>query len=125
MSNTKKVDEFMSKLEHPLKAEMEAVRAIIVNANSKIEEDVKWGGPSFFYKEDLATFNPRIKNYVALIFHKGELLNIKSDFLEEATKGKVYAKFYSMEQVTANKELIEKMVNKWIELINQGLSFKT
>ena len=125
MSNTKKVDEFMSKLEHPLKAEMEAVRAIIVNANSKIEEDVKWGGPSFFYKEDLATFNPKIKNYVALIFHKGELLNIKSDFLEEATKGKLYAKFYSMEQVTANKELIEKMVNKWIELINQGLSFKT
>jgi uncharacterized protein YdeI (YjbR/CyaY-like superfamily) len=119
MSNTKKVEEFMSKLEHPLKAEMEAVRAIIVKANAKIEEDVKWGGPSFFYKEDFATFNPRIKNYVALIFHKGELLNIKSDFLEEATKGKVYAKFYSMEQVTTNKELIEKMVNTWIELMDR------
>ena len=119
MNNTRKVDEFMSKLEHPLKAELEAVRSIIVNANPKIEEDVKWGGPSFFHKEDLATFNPRIKNYVALIFHKGELLNIKSDFLENATKGKVYAKFYSMDQVTANKELIEKMVNAWIELMDK------
>lgn len=119
MNNTKKVDDFMSKLEHPLKAEMEAVRTILNKANSKMEEDVKWGGPSFFYKEDLATFNPRIKNYVALIFHKGELLNIKSDFLEEATKGKVYAKFYSMEDVTANKELIEKMVNTWIELMDK------
>ena len=117
MSNTKKVDEFMDKLEHPLRAEMEAVRSIIVNANSKMEEDVKWGGPSFFYKEDLATFNPRIKNYVALIFHKGELLNIKSDFLEAASKGKVYAKFYSMEQVKENKELLEKMVNTWVELM--------
>ena len=119
MSNTKKVDEFISKLEHPLKAELEAVRSIIVSANPKIEEDVKWGGPSFFYKEELATFNPRIKNYVALIFHKGELLNIKSDFLEEATKGKVYAKFYSMDQVTANKDLIEKMVNTWVELMDK------
>jgi uncharacterized protein YdeI (YjbR/CyaY-like superfamily) len=119
MNNTEKVDDFMSKLEHPLKAELEAVRSIIVNANSKIEEDVKWGGPSFFYKEDLATFNPRIKNYVALIIHKGELLNIKSDFLENATKGKVYAKFYSMDQVTANKELIEKVVNTWIDLMNK------
>ena len=119
MSNTKKVDEFLSKLEHPLKAELEAVRAIIVNANPKIEEDVKWGGPSFFYKEELATFNPRIKNYVALIFHKGELLNIKSDFLENATKGKVYAKFYSMDQVTTNKELIEKMVNAWVKLMEK------
>lgn len=119
MNNTKKVDEFMSKLEHPLKAELEAVRAIISGANPKIEEDVKWGGPSFFYKEDLATFNPRIKNYVALIFHKGELLNIKSDFLEAASKGKVYAKFYSMDQVTANKELIEKMVNAWVDLMEK------
>lgn len=119
MNNTKKVDDFMAKLEHPLKAEMDLVRSIIVNANPKMEEDVKWGGPSFFYKEDLATFNPRIKNYVALIFHKGDLLNIKSDFLEEATKGKVYAKFYSMEQVTANKELVEKMVHTWIELMDK------
>lgn len=119
MNNTKKVEDFMSKLEHPLKAEMDAVRSIIVNANPKMEEDIKWGGPSFFYKEDLATFNPRIKNYVALIFHKGELLNIKSDFLEEATKGKVYAKFYSMEDVTTNKELIEKMVITWIELMDK------
>ncbi|TCD26399.1 DUF1801 domain-containing protein [Pedobacter psychrodurus] len=119
MNHTKKVDEFMSKLEHPLKAELEAVRSIIVNANPKIEEDIKWGGPSFFYKEELATFNPRIKNYVALIFHKGELINVKSDFLEQASKGKVYAKFYSMDQATANKELIEKMVNAWIELMDK------
>lgn len=119
MSNPKKVDVFLAKLEHPLKAEMEAVRSIITGANSKIEEDVKWGGPNFFYKEDFATFNPRIKNYVALIFHKGQLLNIESDFLEEATKEKVYAKFYSMEQVTANKALIEKMVNTWIELMDK------
>ena len=119
MNNTKKVDEFIAKLDHPLKAELEAVRSIIVNANPKIEEDIKWGGPSFLYKEDLATFNPRIKNYVALIFHKGALINVKSDFLEEATKGKVYAKFYSMDQVTANKELIEKMVNAWVELMDK------
>lgn len=119
MSNTKKVDDFMEKLEHPLKAEMELVRSIIVKANPKMEEDVKWGGPSFYYKEDLATFNPRIKNYVALIFHKGELLNIKSDFLEAASKGKVYAKFYNMEQVTENKALLEKMVNAWIELMDK------
>jgi len=120
MNNTKKVDEFMNKLEHPLKAEMEAIRKIIVNASPKIEEDVKWGGPSFFYKEDLATFNPRIKNYVALIFHKGALLDIKSDFLEEATKGKVYAKFHSMDQVLAHQTLLEKMVKTWITLMDRS-----
>ncbi len=52
MSNTKKVDEFIFKLEHPLKAELEAVRAIIINANPKIEEDVKWGVQAFFTKKN-------------------------------------------------------------------------
>jgi hypothetical protein len=45
-----------------------------------------------------------------------KLLNIESNFLENATKGKVYAKFYSMDDATANKELLEKMVRTWIKL---------
>lgn len=118
MSNTKKVDEFLSKLDHPLKAEMEAVRNIITKASAKIEEDVKWGGPSFFYKEDMATFNPRIKNYVAVIFHKGELINDKSGVLEEAPKGKAYAKFYSMEDVKAGKAGLEKAVKAWVKVMD-------
>jgi hypothetical protein len=36
MSDTEKVNELMNKLNHPLKAGMEAVRAIIKKANKKI-----------------------------------------------------------------------------------------
>src|ERR1044072_301678 len=72
MSN--KIDEFVSKLKHPLKKEMQSVIQIIRESSNKLEEDIKWGGPSFDYKEPMATFNPRLTEYVALIFHKGELL---------------------------------------------------
>jgi uncharacterized protein YdeI (YjbR/CyaY-like superfamily) len=118
MSNSKKVDDFLGKLDHPLKAEMEAIRAII-SANPKIEEDVKWGGPSFCYKEELATFNPRVKDYVAVIFHQGSLLKDESGLLEPGPKGKAYAKIRSMEEVTAGKEALEKLVNDWIELMDK------
>jgi hypothetical protein len=119
MSNTtNKIDEFVSKLKHPLKAEMEAVIKIIREASPKIEEDVKWGGPSFDYKEPMATFNPRVTEYVAVIFHKGELLNDKTGLLEPGPKGKAYAKFYSKEDVKKHKANLQKVVKDWIKLMN-------
>ncbi len=81
-----KIDEFVSKLKHPLKKGMEAVIKIIRNASPEIEEDVKWGGPSFDFVEPMATFNPRLTDCGALIFHKGELLNDKSGLLEPGPK---------------------------------------
>ena len=118
MANTKKVDEFISKLKHPLKAEMEAVIKIIREASSKLEEDVKWGGPSFDYKEPMATFNPRVTAYVAVIFHKGQLLNDKSGLLEPGPKGKAYIKLHSMEEVKKSKAGIQKIVKDWIKLMD-------
>lgn len=38
-----KVDEFVSKLKHPLKKEMELVISIIRENSKKLEEDIKWG----------------------------------------------------------------------------------
>jgi hypothetical protein len=118
MPTTNKIDEFVNKLKHPLKAEMEAVIKIIREASPKIEEDVKWGGPSFDYKEPMATFNPRVTDYVAVIFHKGELLNDKTGVLEPAPKGKAYAKFRSMEEVEKHKTNLQKVVKDWVKLMN-------
>lgn len=120
MSDTEKVNAFMKALEHPLKAEMEAVRKIITKASPALSEDIKWGGPSFHYKEDMATFNPRIKNYVAIIFHKGSLIPEASALFEEATKGKIYAKFYNIDEVKAKKKDLEHMVKSWVNIMNQS-----
>lgn len=56
LDNPAAVDAFMKKLEHPLKAEMAAVRAIILKANRQVTEGVEWGAPSFYYKGDMAVF---------------------------------------------------------------------
>jgi hypothetical protein len=115
--SAKKVDEFFQRLKHPFKAEMEAVRKIICEASPKIVEDVKWGGPSFDYKEPMATFNPRVTAYVAIIFHKGEILAKKSQLLEPAPKGKAYVKFHSMEEVRKNKSTLQNVVREWIKIM--------
>jgi len=44
------VDEYMAALDHPFKAEVEALRAIIKGVNPNITEQVKWNAPSYRYK---------------------------------------------------------------------------
>jgi len=118
MSKQNKIDEFLSKLSHPLKAEIEEAIKIIRGANPDLEEDVKWGGPSFDYKEPMATMNPRITDYVVFIFHKGELIKDGSDLLEPAPKGKAYLKLHSMKEIQDNKQNIQNIVNCWIKIMN-------
>ena len=118
MSQTNKVDEFVSKLKHPLKAEMEEAIKIIRGASKDLEEDIKWGGPSFDYKEPMATINPRMTDYVAFIFHKGELIKDESGLLEPASKGKAYLKLHSMKEIKDNKANIQNIVKAWIKIMD-------
>jgi uncharacterized protein YdhG (YjbR/CyaY superfamily) len=83
VDNTKKVDEFMDKLDYPLKAEVQTVRDIIKNVNKDITEEVKWKAPTFSYKgEYLVTFNLWEKEHIHLVFHNPEISKVKSKLLE-------------------------------------------
>ena len=113
------VDAYMAKLNNPLKKEMEAVHKIILSSGSKISEDIKWSAPSFFYKYNMATFNPRAKKYVTLIFHKGSLINDTTGLLEGDTKLTRTARFYDMADVKKKKPDLEKVVKGWIEAMDK------
>jgi len=67
LSCTDAVNDYMNQLDHPQKAEIEAVRSIILKANPKIAEHVKWNVPSFYYKDDLAAFHLRPKGFIQLV----------------------------------------------------------
>ena len=50
VNNTGKVDEFMTQLDHPFKAEVQKIREIIKSVNNNITEQIKWNAPSFSYQ---------------------------------------------------------------------------
>lgn len=114
MSQPNEVDQFFATLSHPLKAEMEKTREIIMTASPLLTETVKWGGPSFEYRETLATFSPRVKDAVALVFHDGESLRERFSFLEAGPKGKAYAKFNSMEDVERHRSDLTALVSAFV-----------
>ena len=51
-----------------------------------MEEDIKWGAPTFMYKGNLATFNPRAKKFVNLTFHTGAEIEDPEGVLEGDAK---------------------------------------
>lgn len=114
-----KVDDFLAKLEGPLKEEMAVLRDAIMKVHPEITEDVKWGGPSFYYKGDIATFSLRIKDTLTLVFHKAEGLD-STEILEPAAKGKAYAKFKSMEEVMARRAGLQAIIKQWIDLMDKA-----
>ena len=113
--SSKKVDEFLAKLDHPLKKELAVLRDTIMKVHPEITEDVKWGGPSFYYKGDIATFSPRVKDAVTLVFHQAEGL-LPGSVLEPAPKGKAYAKFKGMAEVKTKSKGLQDIIKQWIKI---------
>jgi hypothetical protein len=113
------VDEYMAKLDHPFKAEVQAVREIILGVHPGIWEQVKWNAPSFSYKDYIATFNLRAEQHVHLIFHNPAIASIKSDLLEGDYVGRRMAYFFDMDDVKAKKAALEHVVQELVKTMDQ------
>ncbi|MDQ0640369.1 hypothetical protein QF042_003934 [Pedobacter sp. W3I1] len=118
MQKADQIDDYMKKLEHPFKQEIERLRSIILNANPKLQERVKWNSPSFYYIKDLAAFNLRANGYVQIIFifYDGNMIE-DSSLLQGSWKDRREARFYSLDDIEVKLPALEQFVNNWIKLI--------
>lgn len=114
VSDAEVVEQFMTELNHPLKAEMEAVRSIIREADSRILERIKWKGPSYYCREDFVTFNPRATKWVHLVFHHPAIINIKSQLLEGDYKDRRMVYFTDMRDIESKKTELQRIIKELI-----------
>ena len=118
---TENVETYMEKLDHPLKAEVEALREIIKGVSETIMEQIKWNAPSFSYQgEYLATFNLRAKEHIHLIFHNPEIARVKSSLLEGDYKDRRMAYFLSRDDIQMKKPGLQKALTDLIKLQNKA-----
>jgi len=117
VSRTDKVDAFLRELNHPLTAEIEAVRSIIKGVNKDIAEEVKWNAPSFNYKgEYLVTFNLRDMKRIHLVFHNPMIAKVKSDLLVGDYKDRRMTYFTNMQDIKAKQTAFVKAIKDLIKL---------
>jgi hypothetical protein len=119
------VSEFLNKLEHPFKVEIERLREIILSINPALTEQIKWNAPSYcFMGDDRITFRIYPPKSVQLIFHRGA--KVRSDLesfsfedptglIKWATKERGVVTFLSVAEIEAKKENLRLLVEKWIE----------
>jgi hypothetical protein len=110
------VDAFMTELDHPFRAEVQAVREVILGVHPGITEQVKWNAPSFSYRGYLATFSLHRREYAMLIFHDGAILNDQGGLLEGAYPDRRMVYFHSLEDVVAKRPRLEAAIREWIDI---------
>ena len=116
------VDEFMSRLEHPQKAAIEAIRRVVRGADPAIVEGIKWYAPSFRATEYFATTHLRAKSGVGVVLHLGaKVRNIASvpiddpsGLLQWLAKDRAMATFADADDVQARGPAFECIVRQWI-----------
>jgi len=129
LSGHEQVIEFLRQLRHPLRAEIEEVREVILNTNDQITEHIKWNAPSFcINNQDRITFNFHGKEGFRLIFHcgskatgfadKGPLFEDDTKLLNWITGDRAMITFLSARDVENHRNYLTKVVTKWLEATN-------
>ncbi len=116
MNINKEVTDFLKDKNHPMEQEIQRVREIILQADPKIEEGIKWKSPTFMYKGNIASFFMNAKSFVSLMFHKGALLDNKHGLLEGDGKEARVARFSNLEDIEEKKIALVSVIKEWIRL---------
>ena len=115
MARSKEVDAWFERYENPMKAVVQRVRAIILGADARIEECIKWQAPTFTYRGNLASFYPKSKQHASLMFHSGAKIPGKHPRLEGSGSTSRVMKIASLAEANAAKTDIERIVRAWCD----------
>jgi len=109
----KAVTDWFATYENPMKAVVMRVREIVLGADERVDECIKWQAPTFTFEGNIASFFPKSKQHASLMFHEGASIPGKHPRLEgTAEKGRVL-KIASVAEADEAKGEIEAIVRAW------------
>jgi len=116
-----KVDEFLSKAKK-WQEELEKLRTIVLDC--QLTEELKWGKPCYTFQSSNIVLIHAFKDYCALLFFKGALLNDANGILIQQT-GNVQAgrqiRFTSIREIVEIESIVKAYIFEAIEVERIGL----
>lgn len=119
------VSDFLDLQKHPFRNEIELLRNIILSADIKLTENIKWNGPNYsFENEDRITIRiqpPAAR--VQLIFHRGakkqeqpknKLIASTSKLLSWKENDRAVITFKNMKEIESSSSELSDIINQWI-----------
>ena len=119
-----KVDEYLRKAKKWQK-ETEKLRMIILDCG--LTEELKWGKPCYTFQKSNIVLIHVFKEYCALLFFKGALLNDANGLLVQQTKNVQAARqirFTSVREIVKLKPVLKAYIYEAIEVEKAGLKVK-
>jgi hypothetical protein len=109
------VDSWFADFEHPLKDVMLDVRRVILGADERITESIKWKTPTFSYKGNLVSFQSNAKKFVSLMFHTGAQIPGEHPHLEGDAAQVRTMKIANLDELAQKRAALEAVVQAWCE----------
>jgi uncharacterized protein YdeI (YjbR/CyaY-like superfamily) len=119
-----KVDWYFSKNERWEK-EKNKLRTIILGCG--LDEELKWGCPCYTFEKANIVLIHVFKEYCAVLFFKGALLNDAEGILVQQTKNVQSARqvrFTNVKEITSQEKILKSYIYEVIEVEKAGLKVK-
>ncbi|MED3897862.1 YdeI family protein [Priestia aryabhattai] len=127
MTNSKmnpKVDEFLTKAKK-WKEEYETLRKIVLDC--ELTEDFKWMNPCYTFEKKNIVLMHGFKEYCALLFPKGSLLQDSHGILIQQTEnvqGARQIRFTNVQEIAEKEAILKAYIYEAIEVEKAGLKVK-
>jgi hypothetical protein len=120
MPRQPEVDAWFERYENPMRPVVQRVREIVLGADARIDECIKWQAPTFTYRGNLASFYPKSKGHASLMFHQGALIPGEHPRLEGSGDTSRVLKVATVEEAEAARPDLEALVRAWIAWRDEG-----
>jgi uncharacterized protein YdhG (YjbR/CyaY superfamily) len=107
------VDAWFDRYDNPMKPVVQRIREIVLAADPRIDEMIKWQAPTFTYQGNLASFYPKSRQHASLMFHQGALIPGEHPRLEGTGDTSRVLKIQRLEDAEAARGEIEAVVRDW------------
>ncbi|MEZ4361368.1 MAG: DUF1801 domain-containing protein [Kofleriaceae bacterium] len=115
MPKRSEVEKWLAAYNNPMKPVVMAAREVILAADSRIDECIKWQTPTFMFNGNLASFNPRSKKRASLMFHVGAMIPGSHPKLEGRGDTARFMTFPDVASVHAVKRDLKRIVKAWCD----------
>ena len=113
MARSKEVDAWFAKYDNPMKSVVLTMRSIILAADDRVTECIKWQAPTFCYLGNIASFYPRSKEHASLMFHTGARIPGRHPRLEGTGNTSRVMKIGSVAEANKAKAELQRIVRAW------------
>jgi hypothetical protein len=116
MSTSPEVDEWFERYDNPQKDLADAVRRAILDADERVTETIKWQAPTFVYRGNIASFYPKSKAHVSLMFHSGASLPDPEGLLAGEGDVSRVARFADAAELSRKKAALQELIRAWVAM---------